>query len=200
MFLNSEFVTYLKKQVVQNSFPLSVLKLFVFFVVYLIFWFTLQYVEFIFHKNFNKLDLGKIMKNIYSTLIISTTLAVAGCATPPDKIEASYVSPIQYENYTCEQIGQEATRVSERASQALGVQKKKAQSDAVKVGVALVLFWPAALFVSGKGANETEVARLKGEMDTLQKVAIQKECGIEFQQPEPTGNINEAADLTVQDS
>lgn len=125
---------------------------------------------------------------------------LASCATPPDKIEAAYVSPIQYENYTCEQIAAEAGRVSDRALQALGAQKKKAQNDAVKVGVALVLFWPAALFVDGKGANESEVARLKGEMETLEKVSIQKECGIQFQRPEAPKTVNEAADLTVQDS
>ena len=121
------------------------------------------------------------------------------CATPPDKIEAAYVSPIQYESYTCEQIAAEAGRVSDRAAQALGVQQKKAQGDAVKVGVALVLFWPAALFVDGKGANESEVARLKGEMDTLEKVSIQKNCGIEFQRPETPKSVNDAADLTVKD-
>jgi hypothetical protein len=124
---------------------------------------------------------------------------LASCATPPDKIEAAYVSPIQYESYTCEQIAAEAGRVSDRAAQALGVQQKKAQGDAVKVGVALVLFWPAALFVDGKGANESEVARLKGEMDTLEKVSIQKNCGIEFQRPETPKSVNDAADLTVKD-
>lgn len=140
------------------------------------------------------------MKSKLFGLLSGTALLVAGCATPPDKIEAAYVSPITYEEYTCEQIAQEAARVSDRAAQALGVQQKKAQGDAVKVGVALILFWPAALFVDGKGANEQEVARLKGEMDTLERVSIQKECGIEFQRPEPPKNTNEAADLTVENS
>lgn len=125
---------------------------------------------------------------------------VSGCATPPDKIEAAYVSPITYQDYSCDQITQEAARVSDRAAQALGVQKKKAQGDAVKVGVAVVLFWPAAFFVAGKGANEQEVARLKGSMDALEQVSIQKNCGIEFQRPEAPGNVNEAADLTVSDT
>lgn len=145
---------------------------------------------------------GKIRAMKMKTKVLVSVCAfglLTSCATPPDKIEAAYVSPIQYENYTCEQIAAEAGRVSDRAAQALGVQKKKAQGDAVKVGVALVLFWPAALFVDGKGANESEVARLKGEMDTLEKVSIQKDCGIEFQRPEPPKSVNEAADLTVKD-
>lgn len=133
-------------------------------------------------------------------IVAATSGLLASCATPPDKIEAAYVSPIQYDNYSCDQIASEAGRVSDRASQALGTQKKKAQGDAVKVGVGIVLFWPALLFVDGKGANESEIARLKGEMDTLEKVSIQKECGIQFRRPEATGNVNEAADLTVNES
>ena len=144
--------------------------------------------------------MGSFMKTIVGIVLASTTIALAACATPPEKIEAAYVSPIVYEEYTCDQIAQEAARVSDRATQALGIQKKKSQGDAVKVGVALVLFWPAALFVDGKGANEHEVARLKGEMDALERVSIQKECGIEFQRPEPPKNVNEAADLTVKES
>ncbi len=140
------------------------------------------------------------MKKLSCSVLVVSTFLVSSCATPPDKIEAAYVSPITYDNYTCEQIEQEAARVSDRAAQALGVQKKKAQGDAVKVGVGLVLFWPALLFVDGKGANESEVARLKGEMDTLEQVAIKKECGIEFQKPDTPSVVNEAADLTVQDS
>ncbi len=137
------------------------------------------------------------MNKTFAPIICGLTLVLASCATAPDKIEAAYVSPITYENYTCEQISQEAARVSDRAAQALGVQKKKATGDAVKVGVGLVLFWPALLFVDGDGATETEVARLKGQMETLEQVSIQKQCGIQFQRPEAPTVVNEAADLTV---
>jgi hypothetical protein len=145
-------------------------------------------------------NVGVVMKKSAGLTVITTALILGGCATPPDKIEAAYVSPITYQEYTCDQIGQEAARVSDRAAQSLGVQQKKAQNDAVKVGVGIVLFWPALLFVDGKGANETEVARLKGQMDALEQVSIQKNCGIQFQRPEPPKNTNQAADLTVKDS
>lgn len=137
------------------------------------------------------------MRKTITTSICASTLLLGACATAPDKIEAAYVSPITYENFTCEQISQEAARVSDRAAQALGVQKKKAQGDAVKVGVGLVLFWPALLFVDGDGATETEVARLKGQMETLEQVSIQKQCGIQFQRPEAPAVVNEAANLRV---
>ena len=120
-----------------------------------------------------------------SSAMCGVVFLISSCATPPDKIEAAYVSPIQYEDYTCDQIKAEAGRVSDRAAHSLGIQQKKAKNDAVKTGVAIVLFWPAVFFIDGKGANESEVARLKGEMETLEKVSIQKDCGIEFQRVEP---------------
>lgn len=115
-------------------------------------------------------------------LACATALAlVAGCASKPESIKAAYVSPLTYEPYTCEQLAAEAQRVSARASEAAGVQQKKAQGDAVATGVALVLFWPAVFFIKGKGANEAELARLKGEMETIEQVSIQKNCGFQFQ-------------------
>lgn len=120
----------------------------------------------------------RLSKTAAAMLICGTT--VSSCATAPDKIEASYVSPLAYESYNCNQLSQEAERLSYRAADATGVQRKKAKNDAVATGVALVLFWPALFFIKGKGANEAEVARLKGEMEAIEKVSIQKGCDIQF--------------------
>ena len=91
---------------------------------------------------------------------------LASCATPPDKIEAAYVSPIQYESYTCEQIAAEAGRVSDRAAQALGVQQKKAQGDAVKVGVSKGLTEGGDKLIQEKHLKDLESA-FTGEVDRL---------------------------------
>ncbi|MEZ5792384.1 MAG: hypothetical protein R3D34_16905 [Nitratireductor sp.] len=121
-----------------------------------------------------------------NTVALAITCSlVAACAKPADQIAAAYVTPLQYENYTCDQLSAEAARVSARAAQAMGVQQQKATGDAVAVGVGVILFWPALFFIKGNGASEAEVARLKGEMDALEQASIQKQCGIQFQRPEP---------------
>jgi len=124
-------------------------------------------------------------RNAPLALGISAALVLSACAKPPGEIAASYVSTIGYENYECEQLAAEAQRVSTRAAQVMGVQQEKAQGDAVAVGVGLILFWPALLFVKGNGATESEIARLKGEMDAIEQVSIAKQCGLTFQHPEP---------------
>ncbi|WP_281856846.1 hypothetical protein [Litoreibacter halocynthiae] len=113
-------------------------------------------------------------------ILISTMLIVSGCAQKSADISASYVSPLQYQSYSCSQISAEAQRLSGRASEVTGVQNKKATNDAVATGVALVLFWPAVFLIGGDKENGAELARLKGEMEALEKASIQKNCGIRF--------------------
>lgn len=53
-------------------------------------------------------------ETIRRTAIVLTVFFVSACATPPDKISASYVSPMQYTDYSCDQIKQELLRVNRR--------------------------------------------------------------------------------------
>ena len=112
--------------------------------------------------------------------LFALTLALAGCATRSQEIVSAYVSPIQYQSYSCAQLREEAARVSSHAALASGMQDQNATSDAIATGVALVVFWPAAFLVHGNGANAQEVAQLKGDMDAIEQANIQKKCGIQF--------------------
>lgn len=106
---------------------------------------------------------------------------VGACAKPADQVSAAYVSPLSYQSYTCAQLGQEAERISVRVVGLTGAQNNRAVGDAVATTVAIVIFWPAAFMVGGDNAQTAELARLKGEMDTIEQVAIQKKCAIQFQ-------------------
>jgi hypothetical protein len=109
-----------------------------------------------------------------------TALLVSGCAKSASEVQPAYVSPIQYENYSCAQLAAEAQRVSRRASELSGVQDSKADDDAVATGVAIVVFWPAAFLVGGDDHTTAELARMKGEFETIEKVSIQKNCRVDF--------------------
>jgi hypothetical protein len=122
---------------------------------------------------------------------IAVAMALASCAKDANQVGASYISPITYLSYTCPQLAEEAQRVSARAAETAGVQDQKATNDKVAVGVGLIIFWPALLFTKGNDENTAELARLKGQMDAIEQVSIQKRCGITFQHappppPEPT--------------
>lgn len=117
---------------------------------------------------------------IRNLLLMAFAAMLAGCASSSSDIRAAYVSPLQYNNLTCEQLGLEAERVSARAADVAGIQDQKSTNDAVATGVAVVLFWPAAFFIKGDGPTATELARLKGEFETIEKVSSQKGCNLQF--------------------
>lgn len=112
--------------------------------------------------------------------VSAALLALAGCASTADKIGGQYVSPLQYTGYDCSQLSLEAQRISTRVAHLSGVQDQKATNDAIATGVAIVVFWPAAFLVGGNDQNTAELARLKGEFETIEQVAIQKKCNIQF--------------------
>ena len=114
-----------------------------------------------------------------SVVALVAALSVAACATAPDKIQAAYVSPLQYQHYDCSQIRTELVRISTRVSEVTGQQQRQANNDALAMGVGLVIFWPALFFLAGGNDKKEELARLKGEYDALQIAANEKRCGVD---------------------
>ena len=117
---------------------------------------------------------------------------LSGCASSAQNIAPSYISPVIYpviyQDYDCSQLAAEAQRVTSHAQRAAGVQDEKATNDAVATGVAVVLFWPAAFFVSGgDGQTAAELAKLRGQKEAIEQAAIQKKCGIMFQDRKSEG-------------
>lgn len=129
--------------------------------------------------------LGKLQ---YKASLILTLTALAGCASGADDIAPSYVSPVMYENFTCQQLAFEAQSISSRAAQAAGVQNKQRTTDAVVTTVGLVVFWPSLFFIKGDGAKAAELANLKGQMEAVEQASIRKNCGIQFQRTAPPAN------------
>lgn len=110
-----------------------------------------------------------------AAVLLATASMVSACASSPDNISASYISPAQYGTYDCAAVQQELVRVGARVNEVAGVQRRKAKNDQVAMGVGLVLFWPALFFLAS-GDKKEELGRLKGEHDALQQAAIQKGC------------------------
>jgi hypothetical protein len=123
------------------------------------------------------------MKFISTTL---TVLFICSCATNPDNIQASYVSPLKYRNYDADQIILEMDYVGQRTQELYQRLKKKASGDKWKTGIGLVLFWPALLALEGgDGPEATEYARLKGEYEALRQAAVQKKITLNSLPPSP---------------
>jgi hypothetical protein len=112
-------------------------------------------------------------------------LALAGCASKAADIAPAYVSPIQYQSFTCQQLQEEAQRVSTAAIAASGAQDSQATKDAIATGVGAVIFWPSLFFIKGDQQNAAYLAQLKGQMDAIQQESIRKNCGFQFRTAPP---------------
>jgi len=110
-------------------------------------------------------------------VLLISCLLLSACADHADKIQASYVSPLQYGDYSCKQIKAELGRVGRKMNEVAGIQDKTASDDSVAMGVGLILFWPALFFIDNSDQH-IELARLKGEFDALEQAAIQKNCTV----------------------
>ncbi|MEX3314533.1 hypothetical protein [Sulfitobacter sp. PS-8MA] len=119
------------------------------------------------------------MKKIILPLALIAT-ALSGCAQKAADVGPTYVSPLAYQGYSCNQLVQEANRVSGKVGELSGVQNKKASNDAVATGVALVVFWPAAFLIKGDKQTAAKLGRLKGELEALERTSVQRNCGITF--------------------
>jgi hypothetical protein len=115
-------------------------------------------------------------------LLLGVALLLAGCATNPEKVKATFVSPAQYANYDCIQIREEMIRVFSRANTMTSMQRSKSEKDALAVGASIALFWPAAFLVAG-GDVKDELASLKGQYAALTEASNAKKCPLSPELP-----------------
>lgn len=101
---------------------------------------------------------------------------LSACATAGKDISSTYVSPMQYANYDCEQLRAESMRISGRVNQLTGRLDEAASNDKAIAGVGLILFWPALFALGGTKQQEAELSRLKGEYDAIEATATTKKC------------------------
>lgn len=112
--------------------------------------------------------IGMEMKNIVLAGLVLATLA--GCATRPESIPASYVSHEKYSGIDCVQL---STHLGDARAQLLKVsamQDSKANMDAATVFLALV---PASKLT---GDHAADVARFKGEVEAIETAQIKQGC------------------------
>lgn len=109
-------------------------------------------------------------------MMLCITMTQYGCATASKDITASYASPMQFQNYDCEQLNSEAQRIQARVNQIGGRLDSAASNDKWIVAAGILVAWPILFAVGGTKEQEAEYARLKGEYDAIHQSAVMKKC------------------------
>ena len=117
--------------------------------------------------------------------VVALCVVLGGCASASSDIAPSYVSPVVYQSYNCQQLGLEAQGISQRAAALSGAQDSQRTKDGLVTAAAIVVFWPAAFFVGGDKQTAAELANMKGQMVAIEQASIQKKCNIQFQGKPP---------------
>ena len=100
-------------------------------------------------------------------------LTMSACAKSPESIAPAYVSPLLYQNWSCKQLAAEQERLNAALATASDQQRRARTNDIVGV----VLIGVPVSSLSGDNIAG-EIARLKGEKETVHKVMIAKNCAI----------------------
>ena len=128
-------------------------------------------------------------------MLASASAMLSGCASTSGDIAATYVSPLQYQSYDCDQLSAEGQRIQARVAQVGGRLDQAASNDKAITGAGIILFWPALFFLGGTKQQEADYRRLKGEYDAVQQAAISKKCAgmVPTQQKGPAAAPAQAA-------
>lgn len=112
-------------------------------------------------------------------LLVPTVLAAlaTACAMPSSRIATSYTSPLHYQSFDCEQLQAEGRRLSANISSLAPRLDQAARNDKWIAGLGVLMFPPVPLLaLGGNRVQEQEYGRLRGELDAVNMMLIQKKC------------------------
>ena len=114
-----------------------------------------------------------------TTLKAFATMALFGmtaaCATPPEQIVPTYVSPNAFADMSCPALRAEAARINGQVAALTGAQQAAVNNDNAMMGIGMLIFWPALLGLSGD-INAPQLASMKGMADAINAASIGRGC------------------------
>ena len=111
----------------------------------------------------------------------SALIALTACAEQAKNVEAQYVSPNVYQGRNCGQLLSERNEIVRKVNELARKQDQAATNDAVATGVALLVFWPAAIALAATNDRSEALSAAKGNFDAITQRMKQQRCKI----PEP---------------
>lgn len=107
----------------------------------------------------NRLTLGTLL------------IGLSGCLnmpTQPSQITGSYTSGLEYESYSCDQLGAEIASMARRENQLVAAQRQRIKTSQMQA------FWWG--FGQGDGIEASELANVRGEKEAVREEMAAKRC------------------------
>jgi hypothetical protein len=113
-------------------------------------------------------------KSIGAVFLMATL--VWGCASKPEDIVAVAYPDEAYAGMSCEQLGLERIKVQDSVLEATGQQRSERKKDQAWGWTGAILFAPALFMMDGNEETATRLAILKGQYESVSRVAAAKRC------------------------
>jgi hypothetical protein len=105
-------------------------------------------------------------------LMTFVMLSGVGCAKSPESIAPAYVSTVNFQSWSCNQLAEEGRRLNQALAEASTQQRNARTNDTIGV---IFLGLPVS---SLSGDNiAPQIANLKGQMVAVQQAGSSKNCG-----------------------
>lgn len=105
--------------------------------------------------------------------ICMMTIILSACVTKPEN-DPAYVSPTEYQSFSCKQISAEMRRVSTKIEQ-----MTRTDETNQALGAAVVLFAVAkgySIYGNQDDRKNVDLKRLRNQYDVLDQTSIRKNC------------------------
>lgn len=117
------------------------------------------------------------MKSLIAPILFVATFSVSGCAASSENHSSPYISPSQFQTYSCDELLREIERIQNRVDELIGKANDATPSkDKWILGADLSLSWAALFALGGTKEQEAEYVQLKSEYDAIQQWAVMKQC------------------------
>ena len=103
-------------------------------------------------------------------MLLAFTSVIAGCATRPESISASYVSHEKYSGKDCTTLSLDMSNARSELAKFSSMQDSKANMDAATVFFVLI---PASKLT---GDHAGDVAKWKGEVEAVETALVKANC------------------------
>lgn len=123
-----------------------------------------------------RLKSGADMRFLHMFGVLSLACLGIGCAGDPqvEVPQTTFVSPIMYETFGCEQISQEAKDLIAKTETLSGVKSEGTLDKNV-------ITWPSALLTHAAKEQKASLSHIRNQFEALEKAAQREKCEFRFQ-------------------
>jgi len=117
------------------------------------------------------------MKKLTMFLMIGVLVTSCSTAKKASEVSPVYIPSETYANLSCEELAQAADKIRATVPSLETAVNATQKTDKNKSIAAWIIFWPAALMMSGNAEEQAQLASAKGQIDAIKTAAMARSCG-----------------------